>query len=674
MQKTTNEFKELINISTLFTEKFFSIPDYQRGFSWETAQLEDFVGDIENLLHNSHTHYTGTIVLTPKLGTDNTYQIVDGQQRLTTIIIALNSIYISDKIKYKHLLSKYLIHEKDGKLRLCPEDDQTYSFLKNNIFDNMAPNPIIKSHYLLLNAKEYFKVWLDKNKEKIEDVLNIIENQLGFLIYTPANDKEIGIMFEVINNRGKALSELEKIKNYFIYYSTVFDRDELRKSINTNWSEVLKYLSFAQVTSIDEENSFLRNCYLVFFSSSKNKSWDVYDELKKKFPIFELSDDDINYNITEIENFILFLERASRYYAYLKKGSFIELFYTQEKVKKQFSTVLKQLRCQSTSASILPLYLSIMDIYQSEPENLIELLTILEKLNFRVYVLLKITNRADSHQSILFEIAYLLFNLNKDKQAKIEWDNYKGFVNQSNNKMSDFEKIKELLISFTTKFCTIHKFVQSLTLDMDEDDNYYKWQGIRYLLANYEHEAKLNANLNWNIENILITREDASKQTNNYLSLEHIWASKNRISKFPEDHIQKRRLGNFVLLGLGLNIQNQDKDIDVKINLMNEKNNNNADSNYSLIQVKELNDYYTKSVEYLKNEQNNSNKTDHYYYRISKKINDLRETDLIRFALKRWSFDGEKIGIFKYVDSFEAEKDKKNENYFLISDNTHNQI
>ncbi|MBK7570056.1 MAG: hypothetical protein IPI31_19785 [Bacteroidetes bacterium] len=61
--------------------------------------------------------------------------------------------------------------------------------------------------------------------KKIDIICNVVTKRLGFIFYTPKYDKEIGIMFEVINNRGKELSELEKIKNYFIYYATIFDKN-----------------------------------------------------------------------------------------------------------------------------------------------------------------------------------------------------------------------------------------------------------------------------------------------------------------------------------------------------------------------------------------------------------------------------------------------------------------
>ena len=89
--------KDLQNLRQIFNDKFFRIPDYQRGYSWETtAQIEDFWEDVE-LLQTGECHYTGLLTYEKiknikdkddlKLNSEYTlsgYSLVDGQQRLTT--------------------------------------------------------------------------------------------------------------------------------------------------------------------------------------------------------------------------------------------------------------------------------------------------------------------------------------------------------------------------------------------------------------------------------------------------------------------------------------------------------------------------------------------------------------------------------------------------------------
>jgi uncharacterized protein with ParB-like and HNH nuclease domain len=100
---------KLQSLTEIFNNKFFRIPDYQRGYAWQTEHLEAFWEDLESLGANK-LHYTGLITVEPLDKTQvaniekwhddlwlfdkglKAYYIIDGQQRLTTTIILLNSI------------------------------------------------------------------------------------------------------------------------------------------------------------------------------------------------------------------------------------------------------------------------------------------------------------------------------------------------------------------------------------------------------------------------------------------------------------------------------------------------------------------------------------------------------------------------------------------------------
>ena len=83
-------FEPELSLKDLFTEKLFRIPDFQRGYSWEEKHLDDLWEDIENLSEGGE-HYTGLITVkdSSSPGTSwlgfNTLEIIDGQQRLTTL-------------------------------------------------------------------------------------------------------------------------------------------------------------------------------------------------------------------------------------------------------------------------------------------------------------------------------------------------------------------------------------------------------------------------------------------------------------------------------------------------------------------------------------------------------------------------------------------------------------
>jgi uncharacterized protein with ParB-like and HNH nuclease domain len=644
----------LLTIEDVVNNRLFKIPDYQRGYSWESHQVEDLIKDIEHVSDHDHKHYTGTIVVSKSINGAR-YEVVDGQQRLTTLIILLKEINQFDPDKYKELFNKFLIRE-DGEY-ILETNLETKDYFKDAIIGDKKNLPEeIKSLQNLQNCKSQFHSWLKKKETDVDSVLKVVLNQLGFLCFAPENSKEIGIMFEVINNRGKALSELEKIKNYFIYYATIKSKPALREKVNRNWGKILQYLSKAGAVSNNDENNYLRNCYIVYYSSNKKKSWHAYDELKLKYKPDDY--DGVDEKIDQISDFVDFLEKAAQAYAYFHHADSFKSDYNGEH-KMEIAALLNRLRCHPVNASIFPLYLSTMAYLYDKPNKVVLLLKAIEITNFRVYVLPNPRiSRSDSNQGDMFHWAkWLYWNENWHSDTdEYEWETYleRPLIGDV------FDNILMQLEDFTKHVCPESVFVESLTVDTDESIDYYKWNGIRFLLASYEEYKNASRKETWPIERILISRNDTKREKgNDYLSREHIWAVKNRKEHFPENYIDKRRLGNFVLLGLSTNIQLQKDDIHDKVKFLI------GNSSISMIQVNDLKKYLERAEKYIIEVQERKVKNKYYYQEIATSLIDQRETDLVKFALKRWSFEGEKMGKFLKVDTFEADALGRKEKYFL---------
>lgn len=91
---------DLPNLQTLFTARTFRIPEYQRGYSLVRAQWQDLLDDLDEL-RDDREHFTGTVVLQPTdappfvdaAGEEHqVFDIVDGQQRLTTLLLLLDAV------------------------------------------------------------------------------------------------------------------------------------------------------------------------------------------------------------------------------------------------------------------------------------------------------------------------------------------------------------------------------------------------------------------------------------------------------------------------------------------------------------------------------------------------------------------------------------------------------
>ena len=356
---------------------------------------------------------------------------------------------------------------------------------------------VTKSHLNISNAFNEFTEWLTDTFEDHNEIYKIITERLGLLFYAPKDDSEIGIMFEVINNRGKQLSELEKIKNYLIYYAEKNEIKDLRKIVDTNWGTILRNLNDAEFTSNDAENSFLRNCWIVFADTNKSRSYYVYDTLKERFPSSDKS------KWKKLKDFVLFLASASKTYHYIFGKNDIKEISDEEK------KWLLYMSLHASIASILPIILALYECVENHAERA-KVLELLEKLNFRYYGS-GIANRSDTGQGDLFWYAHKFFN-------------YYNQQIEDENIVIDVNWIEGILKSFIVNKANDHLLIEHLTLDKDEDYDYYGWNNLRFYLANYEESLRSKHSRSTDLHKILAPQKKGAK--NDYYHKEHIWARK----------------------------------------------------------------------------------------------------------------------------------------------------
>ena len=311
---------DLLSLTDLFNRAIFRIPDYQRGYSWEKLQLEEFWSDILNLLPNRE-HYTGMISL-KKLDREytsdekwnderwlldnwnyNAYHVVDGQQRLTTFVILINEIVsfykrinpnkemnqiFINSIPLNKIEEDFLVITKPDSADIIKTfkfgyeaDNPSYEFFKHKILGEPNSGLLSETFYTLNleNAKSFFATKLQEEYEtngiqSIEDIFKKITQKLKFNMYYIDNDFNVFVAFETMNNRGKRLSNLELLKNRLIYLSTVFDesddvKNRIRKDINNTWKDVYGYLGRNKLKPLSDED-FLQDHWIIYFGYTRS--------------------------------------------------------------------------------------------------------------------------------------------------------------------------------------------------------------------------------------------------------------------------------------------------------------------------------------------------------------------------------------------------------------------
>lgn len=224
-------------ITDLFNDRYFEIPRYQRGYAWEKQHIRELFEDIKEAIDSNSSHYIGTVVLSKCDEDSKKFYVVDGQQRLTTITLLiaqlLQKILDNDTRIYQKM--HYIKKGAQYSLKPLERDVQLFQQLLDG---NMHATPQNKSQRFMLEAVEEMKFQIDKiqNPEQFLDaignleIMEFIENSEGDAIR----------IFQTVNDRGKSLSNMEKIKSLLIYFSNKYLDKKYDDSINAIFSDIFE--------------------------------------------------------------------------------------------------------------------------------------------------------------------------------------------------------------------------------------------------------------------------------------------------------------------------------------------------------------------------------------------------------------------------------------------------
>lgn len=614
---------QLLTLNDIFDSgnRQLCVPDYQRGYSWEKEQRVDLIGDIEQIEHQQHHHFTGTVVASPQ-GETNCFDIVDGQQRITTLVLLVSSIVRTAQKKSLASLAEFSIDNVEA-CYICSGGDSgntRYQLQLGAIRDPLFHEVLKYGHVVnqkinnkadqnIVDAAEQFDTWLgDMQVEQLASVLKTVTTKLGFLLYAPQQDAEIGLMFEVINNRGKPLSELEKIKNYLIYFAGRHQKGDLKNKVNESWPLLLQALNTAGYTSNDDENRFLRVCWIVFEDYNKSRSYHVYDNLKQKYS----PENAANWEV--LSEFVEFIVGSAQTYAALHQPQ-------QTALSDVEKVCLQRISLHPANASVLPLVTSLFAIEHDSIKRA-AVLDMLEKLNFRYYVT-GIANRNDTGQGELFELAYDFYN-----------DTFELEENEAG--LDNYALLIKRLMNFLNANANDHKFVQYLTLDHDESGDYYRWQGLKFFLGSYEDSLLADNAQKSRLPAFLASRDKVTP--NDFFHLEHIWAAKDYsvVDDDGDRDVNKRRLGNFIILMETLNIKVGNHRPEKKVNEYFEKDKAQPNT----LMIRELLKDFNSATKYMDKHGGYERKVTGYWYSLYVRFLDIREQRMVNFALNRWRVEG----------------------------------
>ncbi|MEQ5874933.1 DUF262 domain-containing protein [Pseudoalteromonas sp. NFXS39] len=242
----------------------FKVPLYQRDYSWNKTHWNDLWLDIETNRKSNSKHYMGSVVLVSKH--KKQYDIIDGQQRLTTLTILVLAVVdtLNDLVKREidvennekriELLVTDFIGKKslsslnyENKIELNESNNPFFSTYLTNFRKPVNIKSAIKSNKLLFDCFNYYKelikeeIFMEEDVSSLISFVEYVSDSLLFIQITATDDLSAYLIFETLNDRGLDLSVTDLLKNYL--FSIVDETD--KSHVKNIWDVTINHVSYS---------------------------------------------------------------------------------------------------------------------------------------------------------------------------------------------------------------------------------------------------------------------------------------------------------------------------------------------------------------------------------------------------------------------------------------------
>lgn len=356
----------------------YIVPYFQRPYVWDE---DNWVSFWENILQiykdyqegKDREHFIGTLILKQRTAEElgqNQYDLIDGQQRLTTVSILLRCFYDSCKgslPKLKEQINRLLIlenakGEKSIKIRNCRIDLPYFTALIQDGKTETLPNP----EHRILRAYNYFKEQVQSFPDNEIDILiKIILEKVPVISMLLSSDDDEQVIFDTINSLGVKLTTAELLKNH------IFKDEKLENLYTTLWEPVFEANELT-VQFWDKDKTagriirknieVLLYCYLMITTQREIQLDSLYKEYKNWLK---------DITIDEKKKFLIDLRQYAEYFDNFPEGEQLnEMSYVED--EKRFFHIIENLSITTAYPLILFIYREVTDI--TERTNILKLL------------------------------------------------------------------------------------------------------------------------------------------------------------------------------------------------------------------------------------------------------------------------------------------------------------
>ena len=352
----------------------FVIPVYQRNYDWTDKHCKVLLNDIKEAGKKNKKHFIGSIVyvnddIVP-ITKGKELIIVDGQQRLTTIILIYLRLYkLADKLNDKALkeeifelclINKHAkVKNEEEKIKLKPTENNDKAL--KHIYKSSSINFKGKSN--IIDNYIFFEKNITENNYK--EVLSGLEN-LIFVDMALGKDDDPQRIFESLNSTGLDLSQGDLIRNYILMKLNSQQQIEIYE----NYWEYIEKDAKDESLNKDMVSDFIRDFMTSEYGKIPNKN-RVYEEFKEKYSI-----DDFG----KIKGYLEILKEYASYYN--------KLLNPKNENDKDISLKLENIKSLEVNVSY-PFFLKIYKDYNGkiiDKNTFIYIIDLIESFVFRRFI------------------------------------------------------------------------------------------------------------------------------------------------------------------------------------------------------------------------------------------------------------------------------------------------
>lgn len=380
------------------SDTVFIIPPFQRNYSWDEEQCCELFDDILESIKKGTSHYIGNIVY--YVGENNRasfseYILIDGQQRITTILILLCAIRSKlSPEEAKKVERKYLINEDEPDEKYRVKLKQTENDLKvfEKIINHQELTQEEKNNKLFKNYSYFLERITDFDEDTALKFYNAIA-QLDIVDLNLKIEKDLEAVqkiFEKINSTGKELSPADLIRNYLLISNNA---NEQQRLYTDYWVKI------EGLYNDKEDISEFAKHYLI----TKRGIWV---EGKKMYLTFKLYFNNTN---TPKENILIEILKLSKYYNW-----FLEEKCPDDKI----NIILKELNVLKSDDMYSLLMILFDKLYENNKDDLRKILDLLCDFMIRYRIVSPSNGSGDIRKTI-----YTLLSKITNNEIDLNYDN-----------------------------------------------------------------------------------------------------------------------------------------------------------------------------------------------------------------------------------------------------------